>query len=61
MSNGDGKFVVVQGTERVSGLKDTQQEAETEREKIAKKLAESKGNGSKPDAPAPAVKQNLLG
>lgn len=63
MNNGDGKFVVVQGDERVSGLKDSQQEAQQEADKLNKKLSESKGEGTAPapQAPPATVKQNLYG
>ena len=61
MSNGDGKFVVVKGSERVTGLKDSQQEAQQEADKLNKKLVETKGKGTQPVPEPASVKQNLYG
>ena len=54
----DGKFVVVQGGKRVSDLKNTQQEAQQEADRL-KKLNETQG--SRAQQPPPQVKQNLYG
>lgn len=55
-STGDGKFVVVQDGKRVSDLKETQAEANTEAEK-QRKLTENQQT----PAPTVQVKQHLCG
>jgi len=55
----DGKFVVVQGGQRVSELKPSQAEAIEEAKRL-NKLRESQGQNGQAQPPA-EVKQNLYG
>jgi len=56
-NTGDGKFVAVQDGKRVSGLKDTQQEAAAEAEKLGK----VNENQAVTPAPPVQIKQHLCG
>jgi|PlaIllAssembly_1097288.scaffolds.fasta_scaffold02449_5 hypothetical protein len=55
---GDGKFVVVEGGQRVTPALDTREQAETEAQK-RNRVAES--SGQKPEGRRAEVKQNLFG
>lgn len=55
----DGKHVVVQGGQRISGLHDSEQQALEEAKKL-NKLKESQGQAAQ-QAPPAQVKQNLYG
>ena len=55
----DGKFVVVQDGKRVSGtLHETQQQAQSEADKLKAKQPVKEGQAT---TPQPTVKQNLYG
>ena len=55
----DGKFVVVEGGQRVTAPLDTKEQADTEAAK-RNRVAESSGQPA-PESRRAAVKQNLLG
>ena len=56
----DGKFVVVQGAQRISDLQPDEQTALAEAAK-SRELVEASGQNGKQEAKKITVKQNLLG